>query len=66
MEKQNFSLVEEGGIKAFVELESDVVKLILSNPKLICPNCDEIVTMNGKCKTCQVCGWSSCDVQELV
>ena len=61
MEKRDFSLVEEGGIQTFIELENDIVKLLLRNPKLACPNCGEVVTLNGKCKTCSDCGWSSCD-----
>jgi rRNA maturation endonuclease Nob1 len=61
MEKRDFSLVEEGGIQTFIELENDIVKLILSNPKLACPSCGKVVTLNGKCKTCPDCGWSSCD-----
>ena len=62
MEKQEISLIEEGGIQAVVELETNVLKLILSNPKLGCPECGEVVTLNGKCKTCPMCGWSSCDI----
>jgi len=62
MEKRDFSLVEEGGIQTFIELENDIVKLILSNPKLACPNCGEVVTLNGRCKTCPKCAWSSCDI----
>ncbi len=62
MEKAEFAMVEEGGISAIVELENDVVELILSNPKLQCPSCGEIVSMNGRCKTCSSCGWSTCDM----
>lgn len=62
MEKAEYTMVEEGGIEAVVELENDVVQLILSNPKLQCPTCGAIVSMNGRCKTCPSCGWSTCDM----
>lgn len=62
MEKEEYSLVEEGGITAVVELENDVIELILSNPKLQCPDCGIVVGINGRCKTCPSCGWSTCDV----
>lgn len=62
MENVDFTLVEEGGITTVVELENDVLELILSNPKLQCPECGTIVDLNGRCKTCPSCGWSSCDI----
>ena len=62
MENKTFSVVEEGGIIAFVELEKDIIKLILSNPKVACSHCGSIMTMNGRCSTCPKCGESSCDV----
>jgi len=62
MENLDFSVVDEGGIKTIVDLESDVLELIFSNPKLQCPQCGDVVTLNGRCKTCPSCGWSSCDL----
>jgi hypothetical protein len=62
MENSGFSKVEEGGIATMVDMQSDIVEMILMNPKLQCPECGEIVILNGRCKTCPECGWSSCDI----
>lgn len=62
MEKANFSMVEEGGLTAYVDLEKEITKIILKNPKIACPDCNTVMSINGRCKTCQKCGWSSCDV----
>lgn len=33
------------------------------NPSVdLCPECDNEITRNGRCKTCYSCGWSSCDL----
>lgn len=62
MEDTTFSIVEEGGIVAAVSLNSDVIVLADIDPVLVCPSCGSKVFMNGKCKTCFACGWSSCDI----
>jgi hypothetical protein len=28
----------------------------------VCPICGEDLIINGRCKTCYSCGWSSCDL----
>jgi DNA-directed RNA polymerase subunit RPC12/RpoP len=57
-----FVVAEEGGIATIVDLDSNVITLMDIDPVLICPNCGNRVFMNGKCKTCFSCGWSSCDI----
>lgn len=27
-----------------------------------CPVCGEELVVNGRCRTCYACGWSSCDL----
>ena len=61
MKEPNLKLAEEGGISAYVNLEDETIKLIQNNPKIFCPECKKILTLNGRCKTCPKCGWSSCE-----
>lgn len=62
MEKTDFSPIEEGGINIYTDIESNFTDIIIKNPELACPNCGAIVFMNGHCKTCPKCGWSTCDI----
>ena len=61
MKEADFAVVEEGGITAYVNLEEQTIKLIQNNPKIFCPNCKKILILNGRCRSCPECGWSSCE-----
>jgi predicted RNA-binding Zn-ribbon protein involved in translation (DUF1610 family) len=55
--------IEEGGLVAFASLDTTKISVRQEQEIYLCPSCGEYsVTMNGKCRTCQSCGWSSCDL----
>lgn len=41
-------------------VEKPCVYVILEDE--YCPVCDELLLINGRCRTCPECGWSSCDI----
>jgi predicted RNA-binding Zn-ribbon protein involved in translation (DUF1610 family) len=55
--------IEEGGLVAYASLDTTRISIKQEQEIYRCPTCGEYsVTMNGKCRTCQKCGWSSCDL----
>ena len=62
MKKEKLTMVEEGGLVVYADLDTAKIKLFEASKKIYCPNCGAILEMNGRCKTCMKCGWSSCDI----
>ena len=56
------TVVEEGGLVVYADMETSIIKLYKADAEVICPNCGKTMALNGRCKTCAECGWSSCDV----
>jgi predicted RNA-binding Zn-ribbon protein involved in translation (DUF1610 family) len=61
-EKEVVTVVEEGGLVVYADIETNIIKLFETKAEIICPNCGETMALNGRCKTCNNCGWSSCDL----
>lgn len=61
-EEEAITVVEEGGLVVYTELGTDIIKMIRTEAEIICPSCGTTMALNGRCKTCVECGWSSCDI----
>ena len=58
-----FAPVDEGGLVAYASIDSAFMKLEIKKEKWNpCPDCGEEMIINGRCKTCPSCGWSSCSL----
>lgn len=56
-----FNKVEEGGLVAYASLDVDKIRFELTDEVWDpCPECGKEVIVNGRCKTCPNCGWSTC------
>lgn len=55
-------VVEEGGLVVYADIDTDIIKIVKTEAEIICPNCGTTMILNGRCKTCVECGWSSCDI----
>lgn len=61
-EREVVKVVEEGGLVAYASIDTEIIKAYKVNAEIRCPVCGFIMELNGRCKTCTKCGWSSCDV----
>ncbi len=62
MKEEVIKVVEEGGLVAYASIDTEIIKTYKVNAEIHCPICDYIMELNGRCKTCINCGWSSCDI----
>jgi hypothetical protein len=61
-EKEFVTVAEEGGLVVYADMDTNIIKLYMAEAEIICPNCNMTMALNGRCKTCTECGWSSCDI----
>lgn len=62
VEKAEPFVIEEGGIIVEVDISDKGLTIKTNEATFGCPNCGSIIILNGKCKTCPDCGWSTCDI----
>jgi len=54
--------IEEAGIDIHVSLDDDTL-MMFSMEYDGCPICGQnLLARNGRCTTCEICGWSACDL----